>query len=101
MKDIYVDFVIAQSGEKVGYLSTNLACPIWGFKRRGDLKSAILDLRENFPNHTYTFDGIIPIHDKHAREFYDCDKIYKNKITSRLDNLPNARTIEELKQWER
>lgn len=96
-----IDFVIAQSGHKVGYMSTNAKCPIYGYKYLGDIKNAILDIRENYPEHTYTFEGIVPNGDECAREFTDKDSIFKNKILTRLESVSKPRTYQELKQWER
>lgn len=88
-----IDFVIAQYGKKVGYISTNLAHTIYGYKEYGDIKGAILTLKELYPDHTYTFESIVPMGDNRARAFTDLDYIHKNKIITRLKETEKVKTI--------
>lgn len=94
MENIHIDFVIAENAGKIGYLSTNMACPIWGYKTSGTFIECLETMRNNYPDFTYTREGIIP-NMQHMREFTPKDKIYANKIKDRLLKLPNPRTMEK------
>lgn len=91
---MHIDFVIAENAGKIGYLSTNMACPIWGYKQGGNLLECIETIRESYPDFTYTQEGIIPIA-LHSRAFEAKDKIYANKIKTRLEGLPRPRVLEK------
>lgn len=83
---MHIDFVISMKGRSVGYLSTNMACPIWGYKQNSSLLECIDSLRESFPDFSYTREKIIP-NTPHSREFTETDKIYVNKINNRLSKV--------------
>lgn len=100
-KNIHVDFVIVLNGRSVGYLSTNMACPVWGYKQNSTFLECIDSLRESFPGFSYTREGIIP-NAPHSREFTEKDKIYVNKINNRLNKaLSNNIKIKEFRERER
>lgn len=87
---MHIDFVIVTKNGNVGYLSTNMACPIWGYKQNSCLLDCLKSLRESFPDFTYTREGIIP-NSPHSREFEPTDKIYANKVSNRLDKVCNIK----------
>lgn len=88
-KDVNVDFVIASNGAGVGFCSTNMKCPIFGYKKDSNIQEAISVIKEDFPAHTYTYYGIKDV-EGNAREFQHTDKIHHNKTMYRLHKVcPN------------
>ena len=85
-KDVKVDFVIANNGNGTGYCSTNLACPIFGYKQGGTLKETISVLEEDFPIHSHTYKDIKEL-GSNGRPFSESDKVFVNKVMTRLNKV--------------
>ena len=97
MTDCRPDFVIAQVGNKSGYISTNLKEKVYKIFTTGDLRRCIVDIKRNYTDYIYTFEGIIPC-EEHQRYFTDYDYIYKNKILNYIEKTDSIRGKECLQR---
>lgn len=77
-----IDFLITRKGKSYGYVSTNMACPIYGYKRRSSIGELLASLSEMGVD--FTFATNIPVADDRKRPLTRADSRLHRALGSQL-----------------